>query len=152
LILNSRYEKVWSSAFLGPERGVLEKSLYSDNIMIIGNAAEFIAPIMGESMRSSIVSGQVAAETATKALNEENFSSQILKDYKHHPNIKKIIRNFKMMGSFGNFFYEKNGLYVNNAFKIAEQDPFFNKKISDNFLFNKMPSRDLMTRIREFKG
>ena len=57
-----------------------------------------------------------------------------------------------MMGSFGNFFYEKNGLYVNNAFKIAEQDPFFNKKISDNFLFNKMPSRDLMTRIREFKG
>jgi len=62
------YKVIWAGNFPEPARGVLEKSLYGDNLMIIGDAAGFVAPISGEGIQPGITSGQVAGEVAIKAL------------------------------------------------------------------------------------
>lgn len=150
-LFKSNYSEIWSGAFPEPTCGVLEKSLYGNNLMIIGDAAGFVAPITGEGIHAGVVSGQIAAETAVDALERNDFSTKVLQEYKRHPNIKKIIRNFKLMKSFGNFFYEKNGLYLSNTFKIAEQDPGFKKIVADVFLFNKIPPKDFIVKIKNYK-
>jgi len=103
---NSNYKELWNAAYPVPSSGVKVNSLCNENIMIIGDAAGFVSPISGEGIHPSIVSGQIAAETAIKALNEETISKQTLKRYKLHPNIKKIIMNFKLKNSLIDFFFD----------------------------------------------
>ncbi|MFX0041732.1 MAG: NAD(P)/FAD-dependent oxidoreductase [Candidatus Hodarchaeota archaeon] len=144
----SNYKKVWSSAYPEPVIGVLEKSLYSNNLMIVGDAAGFVSPISGEGLYASIVSGNIAALTAVKALEIEDCSEKVLKQYKHHPNIKKIIRNYKLKRSLATFFYEKGGKNLNATFKLAEKNPEFREVVASTFLFNKIPPKDFFSKVQ----
>ncbi|MFX1323267.1 MAG: NAD(P)/FAD-dependent oxidoreductase, partial [Promethearchaeota archaeon] len=148
----STYKKIWSAAYPIPAIGVLEKSLYSNNLMIIGDAAGFVSPISGEGLHASIVSGNVAALTAVKALEVEDYTEKILKKYKHHPNIKKIIRNFKLKRSLATFFYDKEGKNLNSTFKLAEKDPEFREIVASTFLFNKVPPENFFSEIKRFRS
>lgn len=142
------YKTIWSGAYPLPAKGVKEKSLYGDNVMIIGDAAGFVSPISGEGIHAAIVSGQIAAETAIKALEMEDVSKKILKQYKNHPNIKKIIRNFKLKHSMVEFFYENNGVNLNTMFSLAAKDNTFKTQVIDMFFFNLTPSKEFFERIR----
>jgi len=148
----SRYKSIWSAAYPIPAIGVLEKSLYSNNLMIIGDAAGFVSPISGEGLHASIVSGNVAALTAVKALEVEDYTEKILKKYKYHPNIKKIIRNFKLKRSLATFFYDKEGKNLNSTFKLAEKDPEFREIVASTFLFNKVPPENFFSEIKRFRS
>jgi digeranylgeranylglycerophospholipid reductase len=143
------YNVIWEAGYPLPARGVVDKALYGDNIMLIGDAAGFVSPISGEGIHPSIVSGQAAAETAINALEIEDFSSQSLKNYKKYPNIKKIIRNFKLRLPMVDFFFENMGRNVSKMFELAEKDDKFSQQVVDMFLFNQAPSKEFLAKIRE---
>ena len=116
--------------------------------MIIGDAAGFVAPISGEGIYSSIVSGKIAAETAISALESEDISIKTLKKYKLNKDIKAIIRDFKMKYSLIDFFYENKGQNINNMFKLAGEDIDFKNEVANLFLFNATPSKDFFSKIK----
>ncbi|MFW9878920.1 MAG: NAD(P)/FAD-dependent oxidoreductase, partial [Candidatus Thorarchaeota archaeon] len=148
LLLEKDYKVLWSASFPEPATGVLEKSLYGDNIILIGDAAGFTAPISGEGIHGAIVSGQVAGETSIGALEKEDFTVNTLKEFKKHPKIKKIIRLFKFQRKFVNFIYENKGENLNKAFKMAEESSEFRQIFIKTFIFGQTPQKDFITQIK----
>ncbi|MHA1805197.1 MAG: NAD(P)/FAD-dependent oxidoreductase [Promethearchaeota archaeon] len=144
------YKNIWSGAYPLPARGVKEHCLYGDGLMIVGDAAGFVSPISGEGIHAAIVSGQIAGETAVQALGADDTSKKMLKSYKTHPNIKKIIRNFKLKHSMVEFFYENKGINLNSMFSLAEKDEDFRNQVINMFFFNLTPSKEFFERIRNF--
>ena len=142
------YKTRWMGSYSMPGQGVRENILYDDNLMVIGDAAGFISPISGEGIHPSVVSGEIAAQTAMNALQEENLSKVYLKAYKSHPNIKKIIRNFKLKRSMVDFFFEENGKKLNNMFQLAFEDGQYKEQVVDMFLFNKPLSKEFLLKLK----
>ncbi|MFW9864684.1 MAG: NAD(P)/FAD-dependent oxidoreductase [Candidatus Thorarchaeota archaeon] len=143
------YKIVWSGAYSFPAEGVIEKGLYDDNLMLIGDAGGFVSPISGEGIQTAVISGKVAAETAIKALQNEDYTKNSLKKYKSNLEIKDIIRNFKLKRSMINYFYENEGKNLNNMLKLAQEDPKFRTQIVNLFAFGEIPSKDLLARIND---
>lgn len=148
ILLKEQYKEIWSASYPIPASGVLERSLYGENIMIVGDAAGFVSPISGEGIHASIVSGFVAGETAVKALEEGNVSIETLKGYKQYPNIKKIVRSFKLKSSLVEFFFENSGRNLSRMLELAENDKDVKEEVVNMFLFNQVPSRELLLRIK----
>ncbi|MFX1314112.1 MAG: NAD(P)/FAD-dependent oxidoreductase [Promethearchaeota archaeon] len=148
---HTNYKTIWEAAYPIPAMGVKEKCLYEDNLMIVGDAAGFVSPISGEGIHPSIVSGNAAAETAINALESENISKETLKHYKSYPNIKKIIRNFKMKTSMVKFFFENGGKNLSNMLELAEQNDNFREQVINMFLFNQIPSKDFLLKLKTNK-
>lgn len=148
---HKNYKNLWEGTYPIPALGVKEKSLYNDNLMIIGDAAGFVSPISGEGIHPSIVSGNIAAETAIKALEVEDTSKNALKNYKSHPNIKKIIRNFKMKIPMIDFFFEHGGKNLSTMLKLAENDENYREQVINMFLFNQILSKDFLLKLKTYK-
>lgn len=148
LLSNIDYKMRWSAIFPEPATGVLEKSMLDDNLILVGDAAGFVGPISGEGIHGAIVSGQVAGETSIKAIERENFSAESLKEFKRHPNIKKIIRLFKFQRKFVNFFYENEGENLNKIFKMAENNKKFKENVINTFIFGRTPPKDFISKIK----
>lgn len=148
---HTNYKTIWEAAYPIPAIGVKEKCLYDDNLMIVGDAAGFVSPISGEGIHPSIVSGNAAAETAINALENENISKETLKYYKSYPNIKKIIRNFKMKTSMVKFFFENGGKNLSNMLELAEKNDYFREQVINMFLFNQIPSKDFLLKLKTYK-
>lgn len=146
------YKQIWSAAFPEPANGVLDKCLYADNLMLVGDTAGFVSPLSGEGLHASIVSGNTAAETAVTALEAEDYTEKTLKKYRSKPNIKRIIRNYKLKRSLASFIYGEEGRNLNATFKLAVKDPMFKKNVADTFLFNKIPPKDFFQKIRSYKS
>jgi electron transfer flavoprotein-quinone oxidoreductase len=144
----SKYKEIWNAAYPLPALGVKEKCLYGDNVLLVGDAAGFVSPISGEGIHPSVVSGNAAAEIASEALKHDDFSSQMLKKYKQYPNIKKIIRNFKMKVSMVEFLFESNGLNLSRMFELADAEESIREEVINMFLFNIPPSKELLLRIK----
>ena len=146
----SSYRTIWSAAYPLPAEGVVVKCLYTDNLMLVGDAAVFVSPMSGEGIPSSVISVNIAAKTAIEALQEEDFTGNILKRYKNNPEIKNYIRNFKLRKSVRSFFYENNGENLNNMLELTEEDLDFRKQVRDLFLASSegIPSKEFFSRIK----
>jgi flavin-dependent dehydrogenase len=144
------YKTIWSGAYPLPAEGILVKSLYADNLMLIGDAAGFVSPMSGEGIPSSVISGKIAAKTAIEALQEEDFTVNILKNYKNNLEIKNYIRNFKLRKSARSFFYENNGENLNIMLELSEEDLDYRKQVRDLFLSSSegIPSKEFFSRIK----
>ncbi|MFX0106181.1 MAG: NAD(P)/FAD-dependent oxidoreductase [Candidatus Hodarchaeota archaeon] len=138
---------IWSSSYSFPAEGVLEKSLYNDNLMLIGDAGGFVSPISGEGIQTAVISGRIAAKTAIKALQNEDYSRTSLKMYRKNQEIKKIIRNFKQKSSMTNFFYENYGKNLNKMLKLSEIDSKFREQVVNLFAFGEIPSKEFLEKI-----
>jgi digeranylgeranylglycerophospholipid reductase len=149
-IPRSDYKIIWEGSFPYPVGGILEKSLYSDNLMLVGDNGGFVSPISGEGIPSAIISGKVAGETAINALQEEDYSDKILKKYKINPEIKRIIRGFKVKLSMLDFFYENEGKNFNRMLELAEEDPEFKIHVVNLFLSKTLPPKDFLEKIKNF--
>jgi geranylgeranyl reductase family protein len=145
---NTNYKVIWTGAFPFPAEGVLEKSLYDNNLMLIGDTGGFVSPISGEGIHTSIESGKAAAEVAVKALEEEDYSKIFFKKYKIHPEVKRITRNFKLKRSMIKFFYEKRGENLNKLLALAEKDPEFKNHVVDMFLSKSLPSKEFFSKLQ----
>jgi geranylgeranyl reductase family protein len=141
------YETIWSSSYLFPAEGVVEKSLYDDNLMLIGDVSGFVSPISGEGIQTAVTSGKVAAKTAIEALEKEDYSKNTLKKYKTDLEIKSIIRNFKLKRSMIKFFYENEGRNLNKMLHLSGKDPELREQVVNMFAFGDIPSKDLISRI-----
>lgn len=141
------YKKVWEAAYPLPAIGVKANCLFGDNIMIVGDAAGFVSPISGEGIYPSIVSSNFAAKAAISALEKEEISKEMLKQYHSFSNIKKIIRVFKMKALMVDFFFKNKGRHFSQMLKLAEENDKFKEEIINMFLFNQIPSRELVLRI-----
>ncbi|MFW9973124.1 MAG: NAD(P)/FAD-dependent oxidoreductase [Candidatus Odinarchaeota archaeon] len=150
-IPKKHYRKIWEGAYPIPGQGVIEKGLYGDNIMLIGDIAGFVNPISGEGICPSIASGKAAAETAINALECENISTQTLKNYKFNSTIRKITRSYKLNLSLLEFCFENQGQNFSKMCKIAEEDNNFREKIVNMFLFSKAPPKDFIMRLKSEK-
>jgi len=117
--------------------------------MITGDAAGFVSPISGEGIHPSIVSGEAAAYSAISALENENTSKESLKSYKKYPNVKKIMRNFKMKLSMVEFFFENEGKQLNALFKLAKSNDNYREEVINMFLFNKPLSKELLLLLQD---
>ena len=148
ILSGSNYKTLWSGAYPMPGSGVIDRSLYGENLMIIGDAAGFVSPISGEGIHPSIVSGDAAAYSAINALENENISKESLKSYKKSPNVKKIIRSFKMKFSMVEFFFENQGIQLNALFKLAKSNDIYREEVINMFLFNKPLSRELLQLLK----
>ncbi|UCD02157.1 MAG: NAD(P)/FAD-dependent oxidoreductase [Promethearchaeota archaeon] len=146
---DSNYKNIWTSSYSFPAKGVLEKSLYDDNLMIIGDAGGFVSPISGEGIQTAVFSGRIAAETAIGALQQEDYSKNYLKIYRANLEIKKIIRNFKLKRSMIKFFYENNGKNLNKMLILSKKDSEFREKVVNMFSFGEIPSKDFITKIND---
>ncbi|MHA2400279.1 MAG: geranylgeranyl reductase family protein [Promethearchaeota archaeon] len=145
------YKVIWEGAYPLPALGVKDKSLFGENLMIIGDAAGFVSPISGEGIHASIVSGYAAGNTAIEALTDDNISQQTLKKYKSYPNIRKMRRNFKMTASMVDFFYENEGINLSNMFKLAASDQQLREMTINMFLFSQPPSREYLSRLKAMR-
>ncbi len=146
-LINSNNKIIWSSSYPFPAEGVLEKSLYTDNLMLIGDAGGFVSPISGEGIQTAVTSGKIAAETAIKALQNEDYSKTSLKMYRTNKEIKNIIRNFKQKSSMINFLYENKGSNLNKMFKLSKVDSEFRDQVVNMFAFGEMPSKDFILKV-----
>jgi geranylgeranyl reductase family protein len=54
---------------------------YADNVLVAGEAAGLVSPLTGEGIGNSMVSGEMAAQAAIKALEHGEFSSTALAAY-----------------------------------------------------------------------
>ena len=70
------------SAHMIPEGGfnALPK-LYSDGVMVVGDAAMLVDNVHWEGTNLAMLSGQLAAETAVDAINNSDFSANMLSGY-----------------------------------------------------------------------
>jgi len=148
---NRDFKEIWRGSYPLPALGVKENSLFKDNILMIGDSAGFVSPISGEGIYASIVSGHIAGETAILALENDDFTSNTLKKYKSHQNIKKIRRKFKITASMVDFFYENNGKNLSNMFSLAKTDKDVNEMVINMFLFNQPPSREFLLRLKSMR-
>ncbi len=150
-ITGTDYKIIWEGSFPYPVGGILEKSLYSDNLMLVGDNGGFVSPISGEGIPSSIKSGKIAAETAIDALHEEDYSKNVLKKYKTHSEIKYIIRSFKLKLSMLKFFYENNGRNFNRMLELTEENPEFKVHTVNLFVSKTMPPKNFIARIKDIR-
>jgi len=148
LLTETSYREIWSANFPEPASGVLEKNLSGDNIILVGDAGGFVAPISGEGIHAAIVTGNIAGETCIEALEKEDYSAKMLKKFTKHPTIKKIIRTFKFQRGFVNFFYEKEGENLNKLFRLAEKDENFKQDVINTFIMGMTPPKDFLLRIK----
>ncbi|MFW9827097.1 MAG: NAD(P)/FAD-dependent oxidoreductase [Candidatus Thorarchaeota archaeon] len=148
-ISNSLHNTIWSSSYSFPAEGVLEKSLNDDNLMIIGDAGGFVSPISGEGIQSAVISGKISAKTAIKSLEEEDYSKDNLRKYKTNPEIKNLIKNFKLKRSMINFFYKDKGKNLNKMLYLSENDLEFKEVLVNMFTYGKIPSKDFIAKIND---
>ncbi len=146
-ISNLNNKTIWSSSYSFPAEGVLEKGLYDDNLMIIGDAGGFVSPISGEGIQTAVLSGKISAETGLKALHDEDYSKTSFKAYRTNQEIKTIIRNFKQKSSMINFFYENDGNNLNKMLELADRDSVFKEQVVNMFAFGEMPSKDFIQKL-----
>ncbi|RLF67629.1 MAG: NAD(P)/FAD-dependent oxidoreductase [Thermoplasmata archaeon] len=70
---------------------------YTDNVMLVGDAARMIDPLTGGGIIHAIISGRAAGETAAKAIEKGDYSKRSLKEYEARwkPKIyEKLLRNY----------------------------------------------------------
>ncbi|MEM3565070.1 MAG: NAD(P)/FAD-dependent oxidoreductase [Candidatus Jordarchaeaceae archaeon] len=81
-------EIVRFDAALVPLRGLYSK-IYSNRVVLLGDAAGTVSPITGEGMYYSMISGKIAADVIGKAFKKDDFSEKYLSVY--HKKLKKQI-------------------------------------------------------------
>ncbi len=76
----SKFKIFWKSNYPIPMQGVKGRT-YGDGIMGVGDSMGFVAPIIGEGIFSALLTGKLAAETVIKALEQGDYSKEMLKNY-----------------------------------------------------------------------
>ena len=147
-LTETSYKEIWSGSYPEPAIGILDKTLCGDNVILIGDAGGFVAPINGEGVHGAIVSGEIAAKTSINALKKNDFTYNTLKAFRKDPSIKKLIRIFKLQRGFVDFFYENEGENVNKLFKLAEEEEKYNLDVINTLILGRTPPKDFFTRIK----
>ncbi len=117
--------------------------LYTDNLLIVGDSAGFVAMPALKGVHLSVTSGMCAAQTAYEALKVDDFSEASLSNYKKHIDESRIkkelypVRNFRAVMSEGLFIggFKFGIQLITNGFCLLtphlQKDSLSTKKIKD---------------------
>ncbi len=102
-------EQMEYSAHLIPDGGYNKISrLYTDNIMVVGDAAGFVnASLFHEGTNLAVMSGKLAGETAIEAKNKGDFSVKTLSLYEEKLKNSFVLKDLKQFRKLGRTL-EKN--------------------------------------------
>ena len=64
--------------------GGIRRTITSDRVLLVGDAAGFVDSFVGEGIGYAILSGKLAAETIQEALKEGNLSREVLASYQEN--------------------------------------------------------------------
>ena len=84
--------------------GGLDRKIYANRILLVGDAAGFVDAFMGEGIAYAIASGNMAAETVIDAHQNDDFSKTSLASY-HKKCMDLFLPNLKYSYTFSNLFY-----------------------------------------------
>ena len=146
---NNSFKEIRIGSYPVPNSGVLDKSLYSDNILIIGDAAGFVSPLDGEGIYPAVQTGIIAGRTASEAIEIDNISKQTLKKYRYNNKIKKIIRNFKMKSTAIEFFLKGVGPGFTKLLNYAKENEDFKKEFLGVLWQNAYPKVEFLTKLND---
>lgn len=84
------------SAHLIPEGGYNKiPQLYGNGVMVVGDAAMLVNNLHWEGTNLAMISGKFAGETAIEAIEKQDFSENILKNYKKKLDNSFVIKDLK---------------------------------------------------------
>jgi len=138
------------SAHLIPEGGFnVMPPLYTDGMLLAGDAAQMINPTHREGSNLAMAAGKMAAETVIEAKKKGNFSAKTLSLYK-----KKLDESFVLQDMFDHKDIEDK---VRENREILEVYPrLINEAAHEYFLVDGLPKRDhqrrIIRRIRKERG
>ncbi len=134
------------SAHLIPEGGYnVMPPLYTDGMLLAGDAAQMINPTHREGSNLAMAAGKMAGETVIEAKKKGNFSAKTLSVYR-----KKLDESFVLMDMFDHKDIEDK---VRENREIMEVYPrLINEAAHEYFLVDGLPKRDHQRRIiRRFR-
>lgn len=86
-----------------PLCGVFDK-IITDNLMLVGDAAGCINPITGGGIDTALESGMIAGQVAARAIKEEDYSEDNLKEYSDYVE-EHIAKKFRKYIHIRDFLY-----------------------------------------------
>lgn len=115
-------EMIEYSAHLIPEGGYNRiPMLYSDGVLIAGDAAGFVNGVHFEGTNFALISGKYAGLSALHALDKEDYSSGTLSIYKKHLEKSFILKDlYSYRNIIKNLYKRSNSLSVYYPNKIKE--------------------------------
>lgn len=152
-------ELVEYSAHMIPEGGFNAiPKLYSDGVMVVGDAAMLVDNVHWEGTNIAMLSGQLAAETAVEAIDNSDFSSNMLslyekklketsfyKDLKTYKNTVTMVHDNSE--SFLKYYPEK----INEFFKMFTSSGYVPKKSGyRRFIKNFIKGRSIGKLFKDF--
>ncbi|MHA1767143.1 MAG: NAD(P)/FAD-dependent oxidoreductase [Promethearchaeota archaeon] len=125
------------------------ENIYTDNIMLIGDAAGLACPLEAEGVYYAMLSGQIAAQVAVKAINKGNYTKDFLKLYDITLQHSHVGEEFQIGPSINRFVQDLAFNYEAGKWIV----PFFNDalyglcNVSEAHITN---ARTLELRIRKY--
>ncbi|MDR3652741.1 MAG: electron-transfer flavoprotein:ubiquinone oxidoreductase [Paludibacter sp.] len=131
-----------------PEGGYYSiPKLYTDNALIVGDSAGFLAMPALKGVHLAITSGMLAAKTAAMALSKNDFSEKTLSEYENFVKGSLIYKDLYPVRNFRQGFAK--GLIIGGinfgTLLITGGAGFFGKLKSH-------PDRETTKKLKEFKG
>ena len=111
-------EVVEYSAHLIPEGGYKKiPKLYSNGVMIAGDAAMLVNNMHWEGTNLAFSSGKIAGETAVKALQKGKFDEKTLSEYKKNLEKTFVLKDLYTYRNLMNIMHEKRTIFMDIYFK-----------------------------------
>ena len=131
-------EVIEYSAHLIPEGGYKKMpKLYSDGVMVTGDAAMLVNNMHWEGTNLALISGKFAGETAVEALNKKDFSAKTLKEYDKKLRKSFVIKDLYTYRNLMDVMHDKKTIFMDTYFKKI--NAFFEMFTS----VNGVPKREL---------
>ncbi len=87
-----------------------QKNLAGDNYLLLGDAGALIEPFSGKGIGKAMVSGRIAADIASKAIESQRFDASFLQDY-HNTIYRQHREQWKWLARFQRWYHSP--LFVN---------------------------------------
>lgn len=147
------------SAHLIPEGGFRKiPKLYSNGVLVVGDAAGLINNVHFEGTNIAMISGKLAAVVANEAIEKQDVSEKFLKNY--HKQLEKsfVFKDMKSYQDVISIVKSRKRSFLN--FYIKEICEFFDcfvcakaiekKKVFTNFIYNFFSKRCLIEPLKDF--
>ncbi len=111
-----------------PIGGLLDER-YSDNIMVVGDAAGFVDPLTGDGIRTAMLSGKYAGKVAAKAIAMGNYSKSVLKEY-YDLTEEEIGKDFHKFNKIKEFLLTLDDNSLNNIVEEISKSDLTNVNVA----------------------